>query len=153
MSDDEKTNVRILDRSGSQPGSALEPIVLKFKKSKKKKEEEPVVEDKREEKYSRGLKYIQRLDGNVVHIAQKATKALSKGMDVYDREREKSAREKTDGAIEDFINNAAKAGSAYLKEAADIPVDLAEAISPVSYRKKLRKNLLRASRFIRLWRI
>jgi hypothetical protein len=152
MSEDEKKGVRLLDRSGNQSEPVLKPIVLKFKKSKKN-DKSPVVEDDREEKYSKGLKYIQQLDGNIVHIAQKATKALSKGVDVYEKERQKSAKEKTDGAIEDFINNAAKAGSAYIKEAADIPVDLAEAISPVAYRKKMHKNLLRASKFIRLWRI
>ena len=150
MSEDEKSNVGLLDRSGSEPGSALKPIVLKFKKSKKK---DKSVDAERKEKYSRGLEDIQRLEGNVVRISQKATKALSKGMDVYERERQQSAKEKTDGVIKDFIHNTARAGSAYLKEAADIPLDLAEAVSPRSYRKRLRRNLRRASKFIRLWRI
>jgi len=150
MSEDEKSNVGLLDRPGSEPGSALKPIVLKFKKSKKK---DKSVDAERKEKYSRGLEDIQRLEGNVVRISQKATKALSKGMDVYERERQQSAKEKTDGVIKDFIHNTARAGSAYLKEAADIPLDLAEAVSPRSYRKRLRRNLRRASKFIRLWRI
>ena len=74
-------------------------------------------------------------------------------MEIYDRERQKSAREKTDGAIEDFIQNSAKATSAYLKEASDLPIDLVEAVSNLSYRDQVRKNLRRASRFIRTWRI
>lgn len=150
MTDDEKSNVDLLDRPEDQPDSVLKPVVLKYKKSKKKDKNG---DDERKEKYSRGLEDIQRLEGNITHISQKATKALSKGMDVYERERQQSAKQKTDGVIEDFIHNSAKAGSAYLKEAADIPLDLAEAVSPRSYRKRLRRNLRRASKFIRLWRI
>ena len=150
MTDDEKSNVDLSDRPDSQPDSVLKPVVLKYKKSKKKDKNG---DDERKEKYSRGLEDIQRLQGNKNHISQKATKALSKGMDVYERERQQSAKQKTDGVIEDFIHNSAKAGSAYLKEAVDIPLDLAEAVSPRSYRKRLRRNLRRASKFIRLWRI
>lgn len=153
MSDDEKTTVRVLERSGSQPGGSLKPIVLKYKKSKKQEESVEEERDERKTKYSKGLGDIQRIEGNAIHIAQKATKALAKGVDVYERERGQSAREKTDGAIEDFIHNSAKASSAYLKEVADIPVDIAEAVSPTSYRKRLRKNLRRVSKFIGLWRI
>ena len=150
MTDDEKSNVDLLDHPDSQPDSVLKPVVLKYKKSKKKDKNG---DDERKEKYSRGLKDIQRLEGNITRISQKATKALSKGMDTYERERQQSAKQKTDGVIEDFIQNTAKAGSTYLKEAADIPVDIAEAVSPRSYRKRLRRNLHRASKFIRLWRI
>ena len=150
MSDDEKSNVDLSERPGSQPGSTLKPIVLKFKKSKKK---DKSVDDERKEKYSPGLKDIQRLEGKVVRIAQKATKGLAKGVDVYERERQQSAKAKTDGAIEDFIHNTAKASSTYLKETADLPLDLAEAVSPRSSRKRLRRSLRRASKFIRLWRI
>ena len=129
----------------------MKPIVLKLKKSGKRNKKKDNGDEKT--KYSRGLKGVQKFEGNMVSIAKKTTKALSKGVDVYDREREQSSKEKTDGAIEDFIHNTAKASSAALKEAADIPVDIAEAISPVSYRKGLRRNLRRASKFIRLWRI
>ncbi len=135
----------------SQEESRIKPIVLKYKKLKKKKAE--AAEGESKEKYSKGLENIQRLEGNVVRISQKATKALSKGLEVYEKEREKSAQEKTDGAIEDFIHNSAKATSTYLKEASDIPLDVADAVSNSSYRKELRKNLRRASKFLRLWRI
>lgn len=150
MSEDENKKINLADQSDRAPGSSLKPIVLKFKKSKNKKES---AKDDGKEKYSPGLADIQRLEGNVVRISQKATKALSKGMDTYERERQQSAKAKTDGVIEDFIHNSAKAGSAYLKEVADIPVDLADMVNPLTSRKRLRKNLRRASKFIRLWRI
>ena len=155
MSEEEKASVRTVNRSAGSSEPTVKPIVLEYKKLKKKKKQTVASEsgDNSKEKYSKGLEDIQRFEGNVVRITQKATKALSKGVDVYEKEREKSAREKTDGAIEDFINNSAKATSAYLKEASDIPIDLAESVSTDSYRKRLRKNLRQASKFLRLWRI
>jgi hypothetical protein len=89
----------------------------------------------------------------MIHIAQRAARAASKGLDTYEEERQRSAKEKTDGAIEDFFNNSAKAISASMKEASDIPVDIVESINTESYRKRLRKNLRRTSKLIRLFRI
>ena len=159
MSEKENIGVSPLSDETTQPDvavpkDAVRPIVLEYKKIKKKKDQVGI-EDKNEgkEKYSKGLEDIQRLEGDMVHISQKAAKALSKGIDVYEKERYKSAKEKTNGAIKDFINNSAKATSTYLKEASDIPVDLAESISTSSYRKRLRKNLRRVSGFLRVWRI
>jgi hypothetical protein len=149
--DENSAKERIFNRTGNQPGRTLKPIVLKLKKGKSKKAEGPV--DESEEKYSKGLADIQRLEGNVRRIAQKTTKAISKSIDVYERERQQSARAKTDGAIEDFIHNSAKAGSAYLKEAADLPIELADAVNPSHYRKRLRRNLRRVSKLISLFRI
>ncbi len=158
MSDENQNKLSLMNRSNSHPDETVKPIVLKLKKGGKKrnkKEEASAPEggSERKMKYTRGLRDIQKLDENMVSIARKASKAVSKGMDVYERERNQSARAKTDGAIEDFINNTAKAGSAALKEAADIPVDIAEAVNPISYRKRMRRSLRRASKFIRLWRI
>lgn len=168
MSEDEKNKIDLTDRLSSLHGAKLKPIVLEFKRAKNDKDNDFDKDDNEEDhdeadhdeavnegraKYSRGLEDIQRLEGNVVKVTQKATRALSKGVDVYERERERSAKEKTDGAIEDFIHNSAKASSAAIKEAADIPIDLAEAVNPVASRKRLRKNLRRVSKFIRLWRI
>lgn len=155
MSAEEKVKAKTLSRpavpEAEDEAPHIKPIVLKYKKLKKKKQRaEPQTG---EPKYSRGLKDLQLLEGNMIHMTNKAARAVSKGMEIYDRERQKSAREKTDGAIEDFIQNSAKATSAYLKEASDLPIDLVEAVSNLSYRDQVRKNLRRASRFIRTWRI
>jgi hypothetical protein len=156
MTDDENTTVRILGRSSAGAESKLKPIIMEYKKRKSDDDDDDddeTVETDGDVKYSPGLADIQRLEGNVIHVSQKAAKALSKGVEVYEREREQSAREKMDGAIEDFIHNSAKATSAALKEASDIPMDLAESVNTESYRKNVRKTLKRASKFIRLWRI
>jgi hypothetical protein len=151
MADNENNKVRLLTRSAGQAEPQLKPIILKYKKRKKVKDGDDAAQG--EKKYSRGLEDVQQLEGHVTHMAQKASRALSKGIDVYEREREQSAREKTDGAIEDFIHNSAKATSAVLKEASDIPVDLADSLNAGSYRKRVRKTLKRASKFIGLWRL
>lgn len=158
MSDENNDTVNLSNPSSTRPEEALKPIVLKLKKNGKKggKKSEGVGGEsgkKRKVKYSRGLRDIQKFEGNLTRIAKKASKVVSKGVSTYERERQKSARARTDGAIEDYIHNTAKAGSAALKEAANIPIDLAEAFSPINYRKRLRRSLRRTSKFIRLWRI
>lgn len=93
------------------------------------------------------------MESDILRVSQKAAKAFSKGIDTYQAEREKSAEEKTDGAIEDFMHNSAKAMSASLKEASDIPVDIADLISSDANRKRLRRTLREASKSLDFWRI
>ena len=141
---------RVLRRSGGKLQEDMKPIVLEYKSRKKKKSK---ADDDAPKKYSEGLEDVQVLEGDVIRVIQRAAKAASKGIDTYEHERRKSAQEKTDGAIEDFFNNSAKATSAYLKEASEIPVDIAESMNTESYRKRLRKNLRRTSKLVRLFRI
>jgi hypothetical protein len=150
MSADNNQPVRVLHPSGGELQPELKPIVLNYKKWKKKgnikaKEGKP--------KYSKGLEDIQRLEGDMVRVTQTGARALSRSIDAYEEERRQSAKKKTDGAIEDFIHNSAKATGIYLKEASDIPVDLADSVSRLSFRKNLRKGLRRASKRILTWPI
>ncbi|MEP7133410.1 MAG: hypothetical protein ABI904_00615 [Chloroflexota bacterium] len=151
MSESNADKPRVLRRTGGKLQPEMKPIVLEYKGRNKKKSETKPEADK--EKYTEGLEDVQVMEGNMIHIAQKAAKAASKGLDTYEHERQKSAKAKTDGAIEDFFNNSAKAVSASLKEASDIPIDVVESINTESYRKRLRKNLKRTSKFMRLFRI
>jgi hypothetical protein len=128
----------------------MKPIVLEYKGQKKKSE---AAADEGQSKYSEGLEDVQVLEGNVLRVAKRVAKAASKGIDTYENERKRSAKEKTDGAIEDFFNNSAKAASASMKEVSEIPIDMVESINTESYRKRLRKNLRRTSKLIRLFRI
>jgi hypothetical protein len=130
--------------------SEIKPIILEYKGRKKKIETKP---NEKQEKYSDELEDIQVLEGNMMRVAQRAARAASKGIDTYEKERQRSAKEKNDGAIEDFVYNSAKASSAYLKEASEIPIDIAESINTETYRKRLRKSLQRASKLIHLFRI
>jgi hypothetical protein len=150
MSEVDMNNTRA-DYQEQGPAQAMPgPIVIKYKKPKKKPAERA---NDGKAKYSPGLKDIQVFEGDFMKIAQKATRALAKGVDTYEQERQKSAKKKTDGAIDDFFYNSAKASSAYIKEVSDIPVDLLEAVNRTPIRKKLRKRMRRASKEIRLWRL
>lgn len=125
------------------------PIVLEYhphKKSKTRKEENG-------EKYSDGLEDVQRAEADIIRVARRASKAATVGLDTYERERSRSAGEKKDGAIEDFPHNSAKAMSEALKEASEIPLDVAESMSTKDYRKRLRDNLKLASKTLRIFRI
>jgi hypothetical protein len=144
--------VRVLRRSSGGVQPEVKPIVLEYKKDKEEKDsEDSGVKGK--VKYSKGLEDIQTFESDVLRLSQKAAKAFSKGIDTYQQEREKSAEEKTDGAIEDFVHNSAKAMSVSLKEASDIPVDIAESVNTASYRKRLRQSLREASKAIDFWRL
>lgn len=145
----EETKARVLRRTSSGLKPDVKPIVLEYKRE----EEKTTTDKKSKAKYSKGLEDIQTLEGDVLRVTQKAAKAFSKGIDTYQAEREKSAEEKTDGSIEDFVHNSAKAMSASLKEASDIPVDIAESINTDSYRKRLRQALKETSKAISFWRL
>src|SRR5688500_20375686 len=119
MAESANKKVRLVNRSGG--GERPEPIILEYKRKKKTSQGEGTEE---KEQYSKGLEDIQRLEGNLLRVSQKAAKALSKGIDTYQNERQKSSEEKTDGAVEDCIHNSAKAASTYMKEASDITVDI-----------------------------
>ncbi len=151
MNEVEKKKLSVLsDVSGSVP-SEIRPIVLEYKECKKKKKR--VIEDEDEEKYSKGLKDIQQLEGNILRITKHSANVVSKGIDTYEHERKVSAKEKKDGALEDFVDNSAKSVSASMKEASEIPVDIAESFNMKPLGKRMRKNLRRASKIIHLFRI
>ena len=151
MGDTDKPSVRVFKRTGGVLKSEVRPIVLNYKNRKKRKK--PGIENEGSERYSAGFEDIQRLEKDAIQIARRSARAISKGLDSYDQERDKSARSKKDGAIEDFVYNSGTAVSTTLKEMSGIPLDIAESINTKNYRSRLRKNLKRTSRFIRLFRL
>lgn len=142
---------RVLRRSGGKLEADVKPIVLEYKRADDDDDVETVKKGK--VKYSKGLEDIQTMEADVLRVSQRAAKAFSKGIDTYQSERQKSAEEKKDGAIEDFVHNSAKAMSTSIKEASDIPMDIAESINTDTYRKRLRESLRNASKMIDFWRI
>jgi hypothetical protein len=150
MAEDENNPENLLHPAGEPTRADLQPIVLKFKKGGKKSKDSGVAT---KAKYSKGLEDIQILEGNLVRIAQRTSKAIYRGIDTYERERSQSSKKKTDGAIEDFVYNSAKAASEFMKETSEIPVDLVDSMNTKSYRKRVRKGLRRSSKILRMWRI
>jgi hypothetical protein len=150
MSKAENRKVIVLRRARGGLQSEIRPILIEYKKSGKKKRRTAEDDD---ERYSEGLEDVQRLEGNLVRVAKRSAKVFSKGIDTYERERNRSAKEKKDGVIEDFVDNSAKAASVSMKVASEIPMDIAEALGDRIYRKPARKSLRRISGTIRLFRI
>jgi hypothetical protein len=152
MSQAENPKVIVLRWRSGGLQSEIRPIVIDFKKRRKKKRQD-VIDGDGEARYSEGLEEAQHLEGNLARIAKHSARAISKGVDTYEKERDRSAKEKKDGALEDMVHNSAKAASTSMKEASQIPVDIAEALSGSSYRKQTRKSLRRVAGIIRLFRI
>lgn len=84
----------------------------------------------------------------LIRILRRSTRALSKGIETYDRERKRSGKGKKETAFEDDLNNSAKALSTSMKDASAIPVDIAELVNKKTYRKRVRRSLRRLSRSI-----
>ena len=150
MTASDEPKVKVLRRSRGKLEAEIKPIVLEYRERRKKKAAD---DDDNQEQYSGGLEDIQRLEGNIMRLVKRSARVVSKGLDTYDQERQKSAKEKKDGAIEDFVHNTAKAASVSMKEASEIPMDIVESVNTKNYRKRLRASLRRTSKIIRLFRI
>src|SRR5687768_1273273 len=111
MSEAESENVRLLRPVLGDLSDDPRPIVLELKRAKKKTKRGKAAEPE----FSPELADVQRVGTDAVSAAHKAANALVKGIETYERERNRSMKEKKDGAIEDFVYNAGKAASAYMK--------------------------------------
>lgn len=140
---------RVYRRARGKLQAGLEPIVFEYRR---KKQAKPAVSANGEQ-YSDGLGDVQRAEADLLRVARRATRAMTKGIETYDEERSRSAHEKEDGAIEDFPHNSAKAMSEALKEASELPLDIAEALAPRDYRRRMRKNLRQLSKTLRVFRL
>jgi len=152
MSAEAKKNAVPLRQSESGLEPDPKPIVLNYKKWKKQSSKKAET-DTDKPRYTKGLADVQKMEGDAVQIAQTAARALSMSLDTYHEARQKSAKKKTDGALEDFIHNTAKATSTFLKETSDIPVEVADSISRSNMRKNLRKGIRRAAKKLSTWTI
>lgn len=150
MSNDFKKPL-IYKRSDDTSETELKPIVLNYRALMKKKEKDQ--EENGKKKYSRGLKDVQEAEADLVRLARRTSKALSKGLDTYDRERIRSANEKKDGAIEDIAHNSAKAISDSLKEVSDILIEFADTNYAKNFQKRLRRSLKRTVKSLRVFRL
>jgi hypothetical protein len=150
MTEDKNNPEGLIPPTSDQMRAGVHPVVLKYKKLRRKSKDSG---DDAKAKYSKGLKDIQILEGNFVRIAQRTSKAVYKGIDAYEHERSQSLKKKTDGAIEDFVYNSAKAASEFMKETSEIPLDIAGSMNQKSYRKRIRKGIRRSSKFLRMWRM
>jgi hypothetical protein len=144
---------RVFRRTGGHLHSRIQPVVLEYRSTERRSSADRYSDRDEDERYSDDLEDFQRAEKDLVRAARRATRAVYRGIDTYDEERRESAQAKKDGAVEDFPHNYAKAVSETLREGADVPLDLAEALAPKDHRKRVRRNLKRVSRTLRLFRL
>ncbi len=147
----EMSKPRVYRRKHGHLEPGLRPIVVELKPRREKQAK--TTRQPKAEMYSQGLADIQQAEADLLRVMRRATRAIAHGVDTYEQERAKSAQMKIDGAIVDFPHNSAKALSETLKEASDIPVDLADAITTQNYRRRLHRNLRNISKALRVFRM
>lgn len=133
------TDIHVDDQ---QRPERLKPIVLELKKKKKKNKK----------RYTKGLEEVQRMEGHLTRSAQRMARATEKGITSYRKLSIKSAKKKKDGAIRDFIPNSGIAMSHSLREASQLPYDIAQAMDTPQNRKRLKRQLRGISRSLRILR-
>ena len=113
--------------SSPQGQSGVPGVILMGKKKKKKKK-----------KYSRGLRTIQELEVVFTKANRRSAKAVTKGLDKWISNRNKSARKKKNGAIRHSLKNSSKGLRKYLSTSSKVPADLLDGFAKL----KITKNLL-----------
>lgn len=112
-----------------------------------------IVIERKKKKYSKDLAEVQRLERDVTRVSARIITALDKGMDTYRKARDESSREEQDGALTNFGWNMAQGISEGLKEASQLPLDLARGMRRKRIKRLIRKQLRADSRVPRLFRI
>jgi hypothetical protein len=100
-----------------------------------------VKSDKRKKKKRRtsaGLGDAERFGHHATRASSRLARAVSKGFRRYERERDRSARNRRDGALRDFIENASLGLGATLRAAADVPYELARGTNSRGVRRQTR---------------
>jgi hypothetical protein len=80
---------------------------------------------KQKKKYSnKNLKRTAKLDRNLSKATRRLAKAIARGIENWEENRDKAARKKKDGAFVKAVENSAQAVGTFLREASYIPEDL-----------------------------
>jgi hypothetical protein len=79
---------------------------------------------KKKKKYSSRLQFPQEVEVGATRAADRLAGAVEDGLSKWRKTRNKSARKKRDGAIQDAIKNSGRAVSSFTKAASKIPEDL-----------------------------
>ena len=104
-----------------------------------------------EHEYTSGLKNFQESERSYSEALQTISGAINKGVDSYLDERDRSAAEKKDGALEDFFINSAKGVSVAAEAGSSAIYDIAKSIDayfiPDRTRKDIKRSIRSLSRF------
>jgi len=107
------------------------PIVIRLDNKKKNKKR----------RYTRGMRTMQEFELGFTRSTERIGKAVSRGLSVYRRRRNKSSRNRRDGAIRDGIENVSRAVGRALRTGSDAPYQFAKAINSRRFSKQIRDAL------------
>ena len=96
---------------------------------------------KKKKRYSRNLRGVQGLERGIARSLETVSEGVARMYKVYNKEREKSARKKKDGALRDGLENWAKAMSKGLRVAGDAPYNFVKAVNKGGGSKQVRKTI------------
>jgi hypothetical protein len=88
---------------------------------------------------SKGVRRITQIDRRVSKGVRRVTRALDSGIDTYIERRDKSAENRKDGAVVDFVENVSYGVSKTISKASPILHDIAEAYNTRRLRRQLRQ--------------
>jgi hypothetical protein len=98
------------------------------------------------------MEEIQEMERHMTRSMHTVARASEKGIRSYRKLSAKSARKKRNGAILDFIPNSGEAMSRSLREASELPSELAQIVNTRQNRRRMRRQLRALSRTLRAWR-
>jgi hypothetical protein len=85
----------------------------------------PPSKKKKKNKYSnKNLKRTAKLDRNLSKASRRLAKAISRGIENWEENRDKAASKRKDGAFVKVVENSAQAVGTFLREVSYVPEDL-----------------------------
>lgn len=135
MSPDKKET----NNSGKQPKATPERGI---------EDSSTVGQSKKNRKYSKGIKNIQKIERRYAKASRRISKAIKKGVDTYLKRRDKSSQKKRDGAIVDSFINVSKGISDGLVDASPAFYDISKGINLLGSTKRQRRRIRRQVRSI-----
>ena len=97
--------------------------------------------NKKKKRYSRELKSLQQIERGFGKSSHRLSRAVARGLSVYRKRRDKSARKKKDGAIIDGALNWSKAFGKAMRVASNAPSDLAVQVNRTKLSRRVRNSL------------
>jgi hypothetical protein len=124
------TDQDLTNQTETQEEMPSKPIVLSLKKKKKRKK-----------RYSKGLGEFQRQERHFMRATHRLVRATEKGISSYRKLSLKSAQNKRDGALRDFIPNSGLAMTRALRVASPLPNDIARSMNTKLIRRELKRQI------------
>jgi hypothetical protein len=104
-----------------------------------------IVEERRKKKKKRGssraARRLEDVESRVSEAVRRVTRGVDSGVDRYIARRNRSARDRRDGALVDFGTNVARGTTKAVRDSSPALIDVAKIVNTKRLRKRIRKAL------------